>query len=267
MDSTNPPEDIAPFKEEEQEGAVGHENARHAFFATAVPSVANLARVAEPLGDLRDRIVFIGGAIAPLLQTHPPFPRVRPTKDVDGVIASSSYLEANKVHEELALRGFRHDTTSTAHVHRWIAPDHITLFDLIPAGSHPGGSGNPWDQLAIDTADVYELYSGLQIRHATAPAFLALKWSAHRDRGLHDPRQSHDLEDLLALIASRPTLVTEVQRSPEQLREFIRQQADELLNDPDIDELFESHLNNAPSRREVVRAVRATLIELAQKER
>ena len=47
MDSTNPPEGIGPFIE--QEGAAGHEKARHAFFATAVPSVANLARVAEPL--------------------------------------------------------------------------------------------------------------------------------------------------------------------------------------------------------------------------
>jgi hypothetical protein len=246
------------------EGVADNEAVRHTFFAAAPPSLANIARVAEALGDLRDRVVFIGGAIAPILQTNPPFPRIRPTKDVDGVIASTSYTDANQIYEELTRRGFRPDTSSTAHSNRWISPEQPVPFDLVPAGAHLGGSGNPWDQTAIDTAHRHELYPGLEVRHATAPAFLALKWAAHADRGMNDPRQSHDLEDLLALIASRPVLIDEVRRAPEHLREFIREQAVKLLSDEDVDELLDAHLNNAHARQDVVQIVRARLQEMTQ---
>jgi len=246
------------------EGAADTEPVRRTFFATALPSLANIARVAEALGDLRDRVVFIGGAIAPILQTNPPFPRIRPTKDVDGVIASTSYTEAHHIHEELERHGFRHDTSDTAHTNRWITPNEAVPFDLVPTGAHPGGSGNPWDQTAIDTAETRELYPGLEILHASAPAFLALKWAAHADRGANDPRQSHDLEDLLALIASRPSLADEVGRAPDHLQDFIRQQAADLLADADIDELLDAHLNNAHARRDVVHIVRTRLQEIAR---
>lgn len=255
--------DEAPhFSASIPEGAADNVAVRRTFFAAAPPSLANIARVAKALGELRDHVVFIGGAIAPILQTNPPFPRIRPTKDVDGVIASTSYTDAHRINEELTRRGFRLDTTGTAHSNRWISPEQTVPFDLVPAGSHLGGSGNPWDQTAIDTANRHELYPGLEIRHASAPAFLALKWAAHADRGMNDPRQSHDLEDLLALIASRPTVTEEVQHAPEHLREFIRQQAANLLSDDDVDELLDAHLNNAHARREVVQIVRTRLQEM-----
>jgi len=48
------------------------------------PNVALLEVVAERLGDdLRDEMVFVGGAVAGLLITDPAMPAIRPTEDVD----------------------------------------------------------------------------------------------------------------------------------------------------------------------------------------
>ncbi len=107
--------------------------------AGAHPSLDHVAAVAVALGDLRERVVFIGGAIAPLLQTNPPFPRARPTSDVDGVIATTVYAEAQHFHDALVARGFRRDLTDPRHAHRWIAP-HGVPFDLVPTGALLGGS-------------------------------------------------------------------------------------------------------------------------------
>jgi len=48
------------------------------------PNVVLLEVVAERLGDdLRDEMVFVGGAVAGLLITDPAMPAIRPTEDVD----------------------------------------------------------------------------------------------------------------------------------------------------------------------------------------
>jgi hypothetical protein len=65
------------------------------------PALDLLRGVAEALGPLVERVVFIGGATAPLHQTHPVSPRVRPTKDVDGVAITSTYSEFDSLQEQL----------------------------------------------------------------------------------------------------------------------------------------------------------------------
>jgi hypothetical protein len=134
------------------------------------PAVALLAGVARSLGDLRERVVFIGGAVAPLLQTDPPFSRARPTTDVDAIAVTVSYSDFGHFQDELRSRGFRENQWAR-HAHQWLAPgDPPTRFDLVPAGNHLGASGNPFDTAALDTAERLEIEPGVVIRHASAPA-------------------------------------------------------------------------------------------------
>ena len=124
------------------------------YAGRSAPSVDLLINIAVSLGPLVDRVVFIGGAIAPLLQTQPISPRVRATKDVDGVTQTVTYAEFGELQEQLRQRGFRQPAVNavpTGHVHRWITPNG-DLFDLVPAGTHLGGGGNPLDKVAVDTA-------------------------------------------------------------------------------------------------------------------
>jgi len=226
------------------------------------PAIDRVAAVATDLGDLATRVVFIGGEIAPLLQTDPPFPRARVTSDVDGVVASSTYAESERLHRELAKRGFRQAISDTKQVHRWIGPSGIP-FDLVPAGQHLGGSGNPWDTIAIETAVEATIGGRITIRHASAPAFLAQKWAAHHDRGRADPLGSHDLEDILALLASRPTILEEVAAAPAALRTYVAEQAKTFLADANAEDLLAAHLNNAQDPAATTAAVRAMLERLS----
>lgn len=225
----------------------------------------DLLRVARALGPLRDRVVFIGGAIAPLLQQQPPFAQARATSDVDAVLATTSYQRMHEIGVSLRQAGFREDPSGRRHMYRWISPDGIP-FDLVPAGEHLGGSGSSWDTVAITTALTAELAPGLAIRHASAPAFLALKWAAHEDRGQTDPLTSHDLEDILALLASRPGLAGEVAAAPTELREFVRARAGSLLSDPDLRFLLAAHLNNARDPAHTTGVVLRALEEIARPE-
>lgn len=226
------------------------------------PALRDLRLVAQALGPLRDRVVFIGGAIAPLLQTSPPFPRARATSDVDAVIATTSYAEFHRVSKQLRTLGFRQEPGDSRHVHRWRSPEGLP-FDLVPAGKHLGTSGNWLDDVAAQTAETTTLESGLMIRRATAPSFLALKWAAHNDRGATDPLASHDLEDLVALLASRPGVERETAKAPPRLRAYLAKQARGFLTDPSHEDLLAAHLNNAQDAAHVVRMVRRAIEAIA----
>jgi predicted nucleotidyltransferase len=96
-----------------------------------------LSLVATALGDLRERVVFIGGATAPLLQTDRPFAAPRPTRDVDAIIVTASYSDFQRIAEELRARGFR-EMQAARHAHKWVTPGmHEIEFDLVPVGTRP----------------------------------------------------------------------------------------------------------------------------------
>lgn len=82
-----------------------------------------------------------------------------------------------------------------------------------------------------------EIEPGLRINHASAPAFLALKWAAFHDRGANDPFRSEDLEDILALLVSRDGIVTEVVTGPIELLAYVQEGLSWLRNSPDYEDL------------------------------
>jgi predicted nucleotidyltransferase len=230
---------------------------------TAHPGFKRLVLVAEAVGDLRERIVFIGGALAPLLHSDPPFRGARITSDVDAIIATVSYVDAQRVQDEMVRLGFRHDLADPRHLHRWVGAVGVP-FDLVPAGEHLGAASGPTDRLAVETAARTTLTTGLTIRHASAPGFLALKWAAYQDRGRKDPLYSDDLLDILALLASRPTLVAEVAAVPLELRTYVAEQSKAFFADPNADDLLAAHLNNAQDPTATTAAVRAMLERLSR---
>ena len=67
----------------------------------ADPNTELLVRVAEALGDLRDRVVFIGGCATALLITDTASAAVRVTDDVDAIARVQSVGEYHRLGEEL----------------------------------------------------------------------------------------------------------------------------------------------------------------------
>jgi len=211
--------------------------------ALAHPSVLRLKRIAVAIGALTEEVVFIGGAVSPLLQEKPPFDQARVTKDVDGVIATSTYTEMAGIGTTLEARGFKHSTT-TGPVHRWISADGDVL-DLVPAGQHLGASGQPWDEYAAHDNVQVDLGDGVTVRHASAAAFLALKWAAFTDRGASDPGTSHDLEDIAAIVVSRPSIVSEVKEASDNVRMFIVERTTRFLLHPRAEDYLAGCFNRA----------------------
>ena len=59
--------------------------------------------------------------------------------------------------------------------------------------------------------------------------FLGTKMEAFRGRGNNDFMQSHDLEDFIAVIEGRETVVEEIAKSPRELRHYLANAAQALL--------------------------------------
>lgn len=133
---------------------------------------------------------------------------------------------------------------------------------LSPLASTSAALAVSGDRLALQTAVETEIEPGLKIRHASAPGFLALKWSAFQDRGADDPFSSHDLEDILALTVSREAIVSEVQEAPENIQGYARRGFRGLVQSPDYDDLVAAHLGNAQSFNQTARLLRQRIEQI-----
>ena len=77
------------------------------------------------------------------------------------------------------------------------------------------------------------------IRVITPPYLVATKLDAFGSRGNGDHLGSRDLEDIVTLVDGREELVSEVAQSPGELRRYLSEQIQALIDEPRfIDALF-----------------------------
>ena len=183
------------------------------------PNLPYLRLVAEALGDLREQVVFVGGAVAGLLVTDPMAAGVRATRDVDAVIEAAR-AQFHRVEAQIAKRGFRRDMDSEV-ICRWVHRESGVLFDLMPVDDAVLGFSNRWYPYVVASAERVELADGLSIRLASAVAFVATKLEAFVDRGAGDIWASHDLEDVLNIVDGREELADELSHAPPLLQQAV----------------------------------------------
>jgi len=171
------------------------------------PNREMLEAVVERLGPLADEMVFVGGCATGLLITDPGAPEVRPTRDVDAIVEIASRVEFHRLQGSLRDRGFVEDDSPDAPISRWRHEKYV--LDVMPTDERVLGFGNAWYRAAWQCAATLELPGGRVIRHIPAPLFLATKLAAFDGRGAGDYLSSHDLEDFVAVVDGRPTLLDE----------------------------------------------------------
>jgi hypothetical protein len=194
------------------------------------PNLPTLRTIAQALGELREQVVFLGGAVAGLLVTDPLAEGVRATRDVDAVVQAGR-AQFQRVQRELARRGFHEDTDSGV-ICRWIHRDSGVVFDLMPENPDVLGFANRWYPYAVATAQRVALGGDLSIRLATAVAFVATKLEAFASRGRGDVLASHDLEDVLNIVDGREELVWELADASAEVRHAVAQAFAGLLARP-----------------------------------
>lgn len=195
----------------------------------ADPNIELLTRVVQALGELRSRMTFVGGCATALLITDPAASPVRPTQDVDAVVAVVSLAEYHQMGEALRARGFSQSIEEGEPPYRWTLAG--LKLDLMPSDPAVLGFTNRWYTAVLRSAFTVSVGEGIEIRLADAPSFLATKLEAFLDRGQGDYLSSHDLEDVLSVVDGRPELVDEVRAADADLRTFAGATFADLLAD------------------------------------
>jgi len=199
-----------------------------------------LGLVAEALGDLRTRVVFVGGAVLELYATDPAAPEPRPTLDVDCIIEVSTRFAYSKLEEDLRRKGFRNDPSEGAPVCRWLVKD--IKVDVMPLQPDILGFSNEWYQEGFRHIHMLSVGAGVSINLLDTPYFLATKLAALRNRGLGDLRTSSDFEDIVYILRNRGTVLDEVEAADERVRQYLSVSFTKLLSSSMVDEAIDAAL-------------------------
>jgi hypothetical protein len=194
------------------------------------PNYEYLLLIADALGELCNEVVFVGGCTAGLLLTDPAAEGIRATKDVDAIVEAATLRQYYELESRLPALGFVRDASSDV-ICRWRHTASGVLFDLMPIDPAILGFSNRWYPEAARTAARVRLNDHVEIRRISAPAFVATKLEAFLDRGCGDFLSSHDLEDVLAVVDGRSSIVDELQTAPPDLRRFVRETIGALLSE------------------------------------
>lgn len=229
------------------------------------PNQERLFAAAHALAPLLDELVFLGGAITGVLVTDPAAAPLRPTEDVDVILEVGSLAELQgRVRAKLIAAGFAEDASPGSPLCRWTRGPLIV--DVMP--STPGilGFSNRWYPEALRSPMLVTIAPLLSMRVIAAPVFLATKLEAFKGRGGRDYQASHDLEDLVAVIDGRPTLLDEVAASPQPLRAYLAAELAELLSEPAFrSDALPGHVRGDASRLDYVERVFAEIAGLSSR--
>jgi predicted nucleotidyltransferase len=219
--------------------------------------------VAVKMQPLEVPFVFVGGAVMPFLVDRPDLTDFRPTKDVDVVVAISSYESYARLEERLRDRGFIHDTSEGAPICRWIVDG--CRVDIMPAEPSGLGMNTRWFPQVLQMATDIDLGEDCRAKAVSPSLFLATKFEAFKDRGDKDYYGSKDLEDIVTLIDGRGRIVEEVAAAIPEVRDFLAGECARLLRHPDFADALIGHLSvlfGARSRASIVRERFETISKL-----
>jgi hypothetical protein len=124
-------------------------------------NIEMLQTVADGLGELKDEIVFVGGAVAELYVDDPASSDIRPTQDVDFTIELSSYKKHTELEENLRTKGFANDNSQGAPICRWIYRD--IKVDVMPTNETVLGFNNRWYPGGVENKILKTLPDGTEI--------------------------------------------------------------------------------------------------------
>lgn len=212
-------------------------------------NIAMLQLVAENLGDMRKKVVFLGGTIIPFLLTQKVPLDLRPSRDVDFIVDFDSKQDLYEFEDELWEQGFKR--VSTGAVSKWKIND--VSVDVLPAG-RVLDFNNKWCDEAMDHPRRANIGKGMVIDIMPAHCFLGVKLTGFYRRGKNNYARSFDIYDLLVIIAGRPEIEREIQEeASRELREYLSRELKILSSrSDDFYELMERFCGNSETAKSVL---------------
>lgn len=201
-------------------------------------NIAVVAEVAHALRELKDRMVFIGGAVVSLYADDAVADEIRPTADIDMTINLLNFSSWVKIQGRLAELGFYPDPFGHA-ICSYKYKD--IPVDIMPAEDGPLGPSNKWYKIGFENLCKVKVKEE-EVHILCAPAYLATKFEAFNNRG-KDYRTSHDFEDIIYVLDNRLTIVQEVEESQAEIKEFLKTEINKILRNKFLEEVINSHIH------------------------
>lgn len=211
-----------------------------------------LRAVADALGgDLRDRLVFVGGCTTALFITDAiTLEDVRATDDVDLIVDLAGFSDWAQLLEQLRERGFSESPDDDVICRMRLGEIKV---DFMPDDPNILGFSNRWYERGIQTAVDHPLEDNLIIRRLTPALFVATKLEAYLGRGGNDLLSSRDAEDILLIVDGREELIAELGGVDDDVRGYIGDQFKALLEASDFDDFLEGNIRGPEGRVAIVR--------------
>ena len=203
-----------------------------------VVNVKIVAQVARALNELKDQVVFIGGAVISLYTDDPSADEVRPTADIDMAIRLINYSQWSKMQKRLAELKFFPDPDGHAicsYLYKGIS------VDIMPSEDGPIGPANRWYKLGFEDLHIAKT-EDVEVQIFSAPCYLATKFEAFNNRG-SDYRTSHDFEDIIYVIDNRTSIVAEIEKTHPGIKNFLKTEINKVLDSPYHEEFVSAHIH------------------------
>jgi len=201
-------------------------------------NINTVAQVAQALQDLKEQMVFVGGAVISMYTDDPAADEIRPTGDIDLTIQLGGFAEWSNLQERLAKLGFSPDPEGRAicsYLYKEIS------VDIMPAQDSSVGKSNRWYKPGFGY--LWEVpVKDEKIRILSVPYFLATKFEAFNHRG-GDYRTSHDFEDIIYVIDNRMNVVAEILAADKTVQTFLVQELSKVLESRFMEEIISSQIS------------------------
>jgi hypothetical protein len=201
-------------------------------------NIAIVAQVAAALKELKDKMVFVGGAVVSLYTDDPAADEIRPTGDVDMTINLLNFADWASMQERLADLGFSPDPNGHAIINYLYKGISV---DIMPSEDSALGPANKWYKVGFNNLWTINVENE-EISILSAACFLATKFEAFKDRG-GDYRTSHDFEDIIYVLDNRTTIVEEIENEQAEIITYLKQEFQKIYNHASFEEIISVHIH------------------------
>lgn len=199
-------------------------------------NIAVVAEVAKALEEVKENMVFVGGAVISLYTDDPAADEIRPTQDIDITLDIINLSHWQKLQDRLSKLGFHPDPFGHA-ICSYKYKD--ILVDIMGSEDGPLGPANQWYRIGFENLWTAKA-KDQEIKILSAPCYLATKFEAFNNRG-SDYRSSHDIEDIIYIIDNRTTIVEEVKESDARIHSFLKQEIQKIVSRGFLTEVLLAH--------------------------
>ncbi len=195
-------------------------------------------RIANALGEMNDRVVYVGGAVVSLYIDDPSADDVRPTKDIDISMKILSLRELEQIRQELIKRGFSQSHEDNVICRFRYGDIKVDVMATKQVGWAPG---NEWFEEGFEHTITKQI-DEISIKLLSLPYFLATKFSAFYDRGMSEPRVSNDFEDIVYILNHTSDVKDQILRADKRAKNYLKKVFMHILENRILQEAIMANL-------------------------